>query len=268
MPEGDTLHRTASRLRPALAGQRLEAFESTRIARRLWPRPGTLVSSVEAEGKHLYIAFEGGWRLHTHLGMTGSWHLYPVGGRWRKPQHLARVQVQTPGWVAVCFSPPTVQMVPPAGPGSASPTAHLGPDLCREDTDPTDAVARIDSVADPGDSVADVLLDQRIAAGVGNVYKSEVLWACRVSPFEPIGAVPPETRVRLFSTAAKLLRANLGGGSRATVDGGLAVYSRRGSPCRRCGTAISMRRHGVHARSTYWCPTCQPAGAGPPGSEA
>jgi len=259
VPEGDTLFRTAARLRPALAGRPLVRFEAPRLPRRLWPTPGTKVDTVEAEGKHLLITFEGGWVLHTHLRMTGSWHLYPTGERWRKPAHLMRALLETEGWVAVCFAAPVVRLVPPAGPGSGSPTAHLGPDLCRADTDPGDAVPRIDALSDPATSIAEVLLDQRVAAGIGNVYKSEVLWACRVDPFAAVSTVDERTRRDLYATAARLLRANLGPGSRATVDGGLAVYGRRGSPCRRCGTAVRMRRHGTQARSTYWCPTCQAA---------
>lgn len=263
MPEGDTLFRTAARLRPALAGRRLVRFEAPRLPRRLWPAPGTLVERVEAEGKHLLVTFDGGWVLHTHLRMTGSWHLYPTGERWRKPAHLMRALIETDGWVAVCFAAPVVRLVPPAGPGSGSPTAHLGPDLCRAEVDPLDAVPRIDVVCEPTASVAEVLLDQRVAAGIGNVYKSEVCWACRVDPFTPIDGVDEATRRDLYQTAARLLRANLGTGARTTVAGGagaLAVYGRRGSPCRRCGTTIRMRRHGTQPRSTYWCPTCQSGG--------
>jgi endonuclease-8 len=257
MPEGDTLFRTAARLRPALAGTALVRFEAPRLPRRLWPAPGTVVTSVEAQGKHLLITFETGWVLHTHLRMTGSWHLYPTGARWRKPAHLVRALLETEGWTAVCFSAPVVRLVPPAGPGSGSPTAHLGPDLCRAETDPLDALPRVAALCDAATSVAEVLLDQRVAAGIGNVYKSEVLWACRVDPFAPISTIDDATRRALYVTAARLLRANLSSGARTTVDGGLAVYGRRGSPCRRCGTAVRMRRHGGQPRSTYWCPTCQ-----------
>ncbi len=259
MPEGDTLHRIAGRLRPVLVGRPLVRFEARRLPRHQWPTPGTVITSVEAEGKHLLIGFDTGWVLHTHLRMTGSWHLVRAGEPWGRPAHLARAVLAVEGWEAVCLRAPVVRLVPPSGPGSRAPTAHLGPDLCRAEVDPLDALARIDPLTDPATSVAEVLLDQRVAAGVGNVYKSEVLWAVRVDPFTPIGRIDEATRAALFTTAARLLRANLGPGRRTTVAGGLAVYGRRGRPCRRCGTAISMRRHGELARSTYWCPTCQGA---------
>lgn len=258
MPEGDTLHRTAARLRPALVGEELVRFEAARVPRERWPRSGTRIESVEAEGKHLLIAFADGRTLHTHLQMSGSWHLYRVGDRWRKPAHLARAVVGTATWEAVCFSAPVVRIVPTASP----PTGHLGPDLCRSAADLVELTGRWERFAPGHATVAEALLDQRIAAGIGNVYKSEVCWAERVDPFLAPTACPPDTVDRLYRRAAHLLGANLGPGARTTVDGGLAVYGRRGRPCRRCGAAIRWRRHGVQARSTAWCPSCQSPGSG------
>ena len=254
MPEGDTIHRVATRLRPALVGHELVRFEAPRAA-GVPPAVGTLVESVEAAGKHLLIAFADGIVLRTHLRMSGSWHLYRTGERWQKPAHLVRALVEVEGWVAVCFSAPVVVL-------ERSPAVgHLGPDLCRPDADLDECVARLAKLADPATEVADVLLDQRIACGVGNVYKSEVCWACRISPRTPIGLVDDPTRRALLETATRQLQANLVGGPRQTVSGApgsLAVYGRAGQPCRRCGTPIRVARTGPHARSTYWCPTCQP----------
>jgi len=254
MPEGDTIHRVATRLRPALVGHELVRFEAPRAA-GVPPAVGTLVESVEAAGKHLLIAFADGIVLRTHLRMSGSWHLYRTGERWQKPAHLVRALVEVEGWVAVCFSAPVVVL-------ERSPAVgHLGPDLCRPDADLDECVARLATLADPATEVADVLLDQRIACGVGNVYKSEVCWACRISPRTPIGLVDDPTRRALLETATRQLQANLVGGPRQTVSGApgsLAVYGRAGQPCRRCGTPIRVARTGPHARSTYWCPTCQP----------
>jgi endonuclease-8 len=263
VPEGDTIHKLADRLRPALAGRPLVRLEVARVApsaRR--PAAGTLIAAVEAVGKHLLIRFADGAVLRTHLRMNGAWHLYRPGERWRRPAHLARAVVEVPGAVAVCFAAP-VAVLEHERVDTGPAIGHLGPDLTRPDlTDgELDAcVQRMGALAEPTAEIGDVLLDQRIANGVGNVFKSEVLWACRVDPFTPVAAVDEPTRRNLLTTAAKLLRVNaVARGRRVTHDGGLAVYRRRGRGCPRCGTAIRMRRQGEHARSTYWCPFCQSA---------
>lgn len=263
MPEGDTIHRTAARLRPALEGRVVRRFEAPRLegpaAGR--PRVGVTVTGVEARGKHLLVHFADGLTLQTHLRMTGSWHLYRTGERWRRGAHLARAVVGVDGWVAVCFSAPVVRLVA-TEPAGEPLLAHLGPDLCRPGADLDAAVRRMGEVAGPGDEIGTVLLDQRVACGVGNVYKSEVLFACRVDPFTPVADLTVEQRRALVATASRLLRANLAGGARTTVPGGLAVYGRAGLGCRRCGTPVQARRQGEQARTTYWCPACQPARAG------
>ena len=265
MPEGDTIWRVAGRLRPALAGATLERFEAPRLVGPR-PRPGEVVEAVEARGKHLLVRFSGGVVLQTHLGMTGSWHLYGTGDRWRRPAHLARVVVAVPGWTAVCFTAPTVR----TWRGGETGTGHLGPDLCRPDDEvDLDAVLeRLAALGEPDTAVCDLLLDQRIAAGVGNVYKSEVLWALRVHPLTRLRDLPVELRRRLFEVAHRMLRANLGPGGRVTapeVACGVAAYWRRGRPCPRCGTPIERGVHDRIPRSCYWCPRCQQLPApGPP----
>jgi endonuclease-8 len=252
VPEGDTLHRAAARLKPALAGAVLERFDAR--ARRPHPRPGERITSVEAKGKHLLVGFERGLVLDTHLGMSGTWQLYRCGERWRRPAHLARVVIEVPGWVAVCFAAPHVHVAPNAH------VEHLGPDLCVETADLEECVRRFRAL-DPSIETADALLDQRVCAGIGNVYKSEVCFACRVHPLTPVGHLDAAAVERLVSTAARLLRENLGGHGRATVGGrpgAFAVYRRARQPCLRCGTPIVSRRTGVQARGTYWCPKCQP----------
>lgn len=257
MPEGDTIHRTATRLRPALQGAVVERFEAQRLVGTR-PRAGESVELVEARGKHLLIGFSGGLTLDTHMRMTGSWHLYRSGERWQRAAHLARVVIGVPGWSAVCFSAPVVRTFPTPGDREVhTPLDHLGPDLCRSDADLDDCAARMASLgADV--SVADALLDQRVCCGVGNVYKSEVCWACRVHPFDPVTSVDGARQREMIATSARLLQANLDTGTRTTVPGGLAVYGRRGRPCLRCGTAIRSRLGGDQARVTYWCPICQP----------
>jgi endonuclease-8 len=270
VPEGDTIHRVADRLRPVLAGRPLVRLELPRTPGPR-PAPGTVIDAVDAVGKHLLIRFADGRVLRTHLRMTGSWHLYRTGERWRLSPARARAVIEVEGWVAVCFNAPTVELT-----GSARATgsygaaeaarglpvaaiAHLGPDLA---ADPTDAdvdaaAARMATHVAPDTEIGVVLLDQRIACGVGNVYKSETLFACGVDPFTPVGELDQATRRHLIATASKQLRANLAATRRTTVPGGLAVYGRRGLPCRRCGTPIRARKQGEQARTTYWCPQCQ-----------
>lgn len=256
MPEGDTIHNAAARLRPALAGATLERFEAPRLVGTR-PRVGETIDEVRAVGKHLLMEFSGGLTLETHMRMTGSWHLYAAGERWRKPAHLLRVRIDVPGWVAACFSAPVVRTFPTGSVGR-SPIDHLGPDLCLPEPDLDVCLQRMVVLGLDDASVGEVLLDQRVANGVGNVFKSEVCWAERVDPATPLRRVPEDLRRRLLVTSNRLLMANLRPGRRQTVAGGLAVYGRRGRACRRCGTPILSSMQGDQARVTYWCPTCQP----------
>jgi endonuclease-8 len=255
MPEGDTIHRAAARLAAALDGHAVLRVETPRTPVRP-PRPGTAIERVEARGKHLLIRFDGGRVLRTHMGMPGSWHLYRSGERWRRPAHQARAVIEVDGWVAVCFSAPTVEWLG-GGAGADARLAHLGPDLCRPDADLDEAARRLATIPATATEIGVALLDQRVAAGIGNVYKSETLFVAGVDPFAPVSDLSPATRRRLIAIAARLLRANLDGPRRRTVPGGLAVYGRTGRPCRRCATPIRGRRQGEQARMTYWCPTCQ-----------
>jgi endonuclease-8 len=257
MPEGDTIHRTAATLRRVLAGQELTAFRAPRLRPPL-PVAGTLVERVEARGKHLLIRFADGRTLHTHMRMNGSWHTYRPGERWRRSPGSARAVLETAEGVAVCFAAPVVELLDDRELARHPQLSRLGPDLCAPGADLDVALARLGSM-DPATEIGVALLDQRVACGVGNVYKSEVLFACRVDPFAVVGSLDGPTRRELFAIAADLLRRNLEGGPRRTVPEGLAVYDRTGRPCRRCGTTIVSRRQGEDARTTWWCPTCQSA---------
>ena len=171
-----------------------------------------------------------------------------------------RVVIEVPGWQAVCFSAPVVETYR-AGEFTRHPVVgSLGPDLCKEDASIAECVERMARYCEAERTVAEALLDQRVACGVGNVYKSEVLWACELHPFTPVGALDNEQRAKLIEKAAELLRANLDTPTRVTASGspeGLAVYGRFGKPCLRCSTPIEVRKHGQQARVTYWCPSCQ-----------
>ena len=163
--------------------------------------------------------------------------------------------IQVEGWLAVCFNAPLVEVFRVEDRRRHPGLGSLGPDLCRADVDLEACVRRMAQYCDGHEEIGDVLLDQRICCGVGNVYKSEVLWATagsiRARRSERSG---PRTCLSLVETAADLLQANLGGGERATVTGGLAVYGRAGKPCLRCHTPIEVMRQGINARVTYWCP--------------
>jgi endonuclease-8 len=256
VPEGDTIFRTATVLRRALGGKVVLRLEAPRL-RFEPPPPGTVVRSVEARGKHLLIAFDDGRVLHTHLQMSGSWRVEAAGGASRRPSHQVRALVEVRDAVAVCLRAPVVELLRERDLARHPRLSALGPDLCSPDVDLDEVVSRLARVS-ADTPVGVVLLDQRIACGIGNVYKSEVLHALRLDPFAPLGDLDPAARRTLYARASELLRRNLSGGPRVTAPGGLAVYGKAGRPCPRCGTAIASRRQGESARTTYWCPACQP----------
>jgi len=261
MPEGDTIYRSATRLRTALAGAVVERVEAPRWVGPM-PAVGERIESVESVGKHLHMTFSGGLVLATHMKMDGSWHLYRRGERWRRSRSSMRVWIETADWQAVCFLAPVVNFTSsPQIAGDGSPrrvagTEHLGPDLAQPTPDLDECVERF-SLLEPSVSIAEALFDQRVCCGVGNVFKSEICWAARLDPFSPVADTGTALRRQLVEIAHGQLRANLNTGRRTTVPGGVAVYGHRGEPCRRCSTLIRYRRHGIHARSTYWCPGCQ-----------
>lgn len=262
MPEGDTIHRVAARLRPALRGKELTRVELPRVPRP-HPRTGTPITGVEARGKHLLVHTGDGLTLHTHLRMTGSWHLYRPGERWRKPARSARVVLGVPGAVAVCFSAPIVEVLRTEALERHPALRALGPDLCDDDADLDDALRRLQRVADRTTTIGEALLDQRVAAGIGNVYRCDVLFLHGLDPATPVADLPAEAHRRLLEDAGRLLRANLTTAARTTAPehgaGALWVHGRAGQPCRRCGTAIEVAPLGEQARLAYRCPRCQPA---------
>ncbi len=262
MPEGDTIFRTARALDRALGGRPLARFEARRLSFRPFA-PTTRVIGAEARGKHCFVHFDDGRSLRTHLRMSGSWHLYRPGERWRKQAASARAVMEVGaspadnrGWIAVCFAAPVVELLEA---GADSGTTHLGPDLCRSEPDLHEAVRLLGVHSAPEREIGDALLDQRIACGVGNVYKSEVCFACGLDPFTPVGKIDADLRHGLLATAARMLRANLDTPDRTTQPGGgLAVYGRTDLPCRRCATPVAWSKQGEANRGTYWCPSCQP----------
>lgn len=253
MPEGDTIHRVVNRLRPMLEGERVTRLTVSRITGPL-PLVGEIVDDLRAVGKHLVISFSGGLSIRVHLRMTGSWHAYRPGQRWTKAASSARVVIGTGDWVVVCFNAPDVTV----GPDPDAELTHLGPDLCLSDADIDAATKRFDRFVDGETPIGVALLDQRVAAGIGNVYKCDVLHLLGLDPTRPLRDISARQRHAMLSLASELLIANLGAGSRQTVPEGLAVYGRHGELCRRCGTVIERIRQGDdQPRSTWWCPGCQ-----------
>ncbi|MFP4636629.1 MAG: Fpg/Nei family DNA glycosylase [Nitriliruptoraceae bacterium] len=261
MPEGDTIHRTAQTLRRALVDRRLRRVE---LPRRPPPSPtlGARIARVEARGKHLLIHADDGLIVHTHQRMTGSWHLYPAGAPWHKPRHRARVVLGVDQAVAVCFSAPVVEVLDAAALARHPALRQLGPDLCDPQVD-LEAVADRVRHLGGGRAIGDVLLDQRVASGIGNVYRCDVLFLHGLHPATPVDRLEDQTLRSLVSSAAELLGDNLDGQPRTTVrgaaPGSLWVHGRSGEPCRHCASTIVVERLGEHGRYSYRCPTCQPA---------
>jgi len=248
LPEGHTIHRAAATLDKALGGKALVRFEAPRLRFERF-EPHTVVEGAEAIGKHCLVHFSDGRTLRTHMRMTGSWHVYRPGERWQKKPAAMRALVAVADWVAVCFAAPEVELVRDEG---AAATEHLGPDLCVVGADVGRAAELLVALSPPDREIGDALLDQRIACGVGNMWKSEALFAERIDPFAPVASLTAEQVRSLLATASRVLLAHV---DRAVDDH--RVYGRRGQPCVRCGTAIAWRPQGPHRRGTYWCPSCQ-----------
>ncbi|WP_018993197.1 MULTISPECIES: Fpg/Nei family DNA glycosylase [unclassified Thioalkalivibrio] len=270
MPEGDTIHKLARALGPLLTGAALEAV-STRSRRgaALVEHGAMAARGVSARGKHLLIELDDAagraWQLRTHLGMYGTWHQYAPGAVWHKPEYQAWAVLRLADRVLVCFHPRELAWQPrPEGRGDPERLdARVGPDLLDPEVDLTAVVRRIRARSDPARPILDVLLDQSLASGIGNIYKSEVLFLHGRHPLDPVGAITDDELLALYCEAARLLRRNLKPGpritrARAETDEYLNVYGRSGQACRTCGTPVERALAGEHLRSTYWCPSCQP----------
>jgi endonuclease-8 len=273
MPEGDTILRAARTLHRALAGRPVVRFESvlpalTRIHADT-PLTGRTVEAVTARGKHLLIAFSGGLVLRTHMRMNGSWHVYRPGERWQRPRRDMRLVVATPEYEVVAFAVPVAEFLRDGDLRRQEDLRRMGPDLLSDGFDRAEARRRMREQGTL--TVGDALLDQRIVAGAGNVYRSEVLFLCGIHPQTKVDAVGDAALDEVLATAQRLMRANVidprstivtyRGFRRTTRRANPAerlwVYGRARKPCRKCGTPIRVERIGPHARLTYYCPRCQ-----------
>ena len=273
MPEGDTIFRAARTLNRALGGKTVTRFESvfpalTRVHEDA-PITGRTIEQVSARGKHLLMTFSGALTLRTHMRMNGSWHIYRHGEAWQRPRRDMRVLIETADFIAVGFSIPVAEWLTPRDLRRSEELRTLGPDLLAEEFDEVEAIRRLR--ARGTDPIADVLLNQRVMAGIGNVYKSEVLFACGVNPFTQAAQLTDDQMTCLVRAARKYLRANVTEGLAAMTtymgfrrttrrdapSERLWVYGRVGEPCRRCGAPVLIDKRGRDARLTYWCSSCQ-----------
>lgn len=251
MAEGDTILRAARRIEQAVGGQELSVRAESgrgRVAgvERL---DGRRLARVETHGKHLLLHFDG-LILHSHLGMGGSWQVYRRGDRWRKPASAAWLTLRGREMEAVQFGGPTLRVLSAARARRDPVLARLGPDVLAPELD-TDAAIRA-LRASPGRELGEALLDQRVIAGIGNIFKSEACFAAATNPWRPIAAHTDVELRAVLGAARRLMQESVARGRPEP-----AVYRRAGQPCPVCGNPITARGQGDANRRTYWCPRCQ-----------
>jgi endonuclease VIII len=243
MPEGDALHRAARRLQ-VLVGETVEVespnprAQATGVAEQL---DGRRLEGVEAVGKNLLLSFEGGLVLRSHLRMSGRWTVRARGAETRgRPWLVLRGQ----GREAVLWGGPVLEL-------NRRAVRRLGPDILERPPDLDRMVANLRR-ADQGRELGDALLDQRLIAGIGNLWKAESLWAAGVSPWRCLGDASGDELREVLGEAARLMRSSVDSGREER-----RIYRRAGQPCPRCRTPIASRGQGDANRTAYWCPGCQ-----------
>jgi endonuclease-8 len=257
MPEGDTIHYAANRIRPVLEGRVPDEILTPQSRHRMdrWPErlAGRAVESVDAQGKHLLLRFAGGLTIHSHLRMSGSWSVHERGGRWRRAPRRAWLVIRAGGSEVVQFDGPVLELLSEARVRSDPRLRRLGQDVIGESFDEQRFLRRLRE-DDPTRPIGDALLDQRTVAGIGNLWKAESCFAAALDPWRTTGEVGDQEAL----AAVRFARENM---ARSAVEGFMArpraVYRRAGMPCQRCGGRIRQRGQGDEARLTFWCPGCQ-----------
>lgn len=251
MAEGDTVLRLSRRLGDALSGEEVEVRSPNPRGRvtGIEQLDGMRLVEVGARGKNLLLGF-GGLVLHSHLGMSGSWHLYRRGARWSKPERAAWAVLAGAEWSAVQFGGPTLRVLRPAELKRDPVLSRLGADILAPQFD-IEATARA-LRSEPGRVVGDALLDQRLVAGIGNIFKSESCFAARIDPRRPVGELTDAELKEVLAAARLSMQEAVSDGQRPH-----AVYRRAGRPCPRCQATIASFGQGDANRRTYWCPNCQ-----------
>jgi endonuclease-8 len=285
MPEGDTIFRSARALHCALQGKPVIHFETAYAQLATVddqaPIAGRSVEHVESRGKWLLIYLSGDLILVTHMLMSGSWHIYRPGERWHRGRSHMRILMATPDFEAVAFDVPIASFHTARSLERNTSIPKLGPDVLSAGFSEDEAVRRL--TAHGEDEIANVLLNQQVIAGIGNVFKSEICFTCGINPFTKVSELDPANIKCLLESSRRLMTANVSEGASGRIvtytgprrttgadnpTARLWVYGRRGEPCRRCGALILRGQQGPALRSTYWCPQCQPLpqshGAGTP----
>ncbi len=252
MAEGDTILRLARRFEKTLLGEEVAAAAPNPRGKAagIERLDGRTLEDVHAHGKHLLLGF-GEVSLHSHLGMSGGWHFYRPGSRWRRPRTSAWAVLSGGDWEAVQFGGPTLQVSPTARLRRNPQLTRLGPDILAEGFDPGAVVAAMR--ADPTRGLGDALLDQHLVAGIGNIFKSEACFAARVDPWRPVGDLSDEEMRAVLAAAREQMLSAVERGDRHRFR----IYKRRQSVCPSCRGAVSSRGQGDANRTTYWCPRCQ-----------
>lgn len=256
MPEGDTVFRTAKRLREAIVGDEVVRFDMRVPGSATVDLRGETVVASAARGKHLLLRI-GTWTIHSHLRMDGAWLVYRPGEKWRHPAFTVRAIVGTAAREAVGIDLSMLEVLPTSG--ETELLAHLGPDPLAEDWDPAEAARRL---AGDTRSIHVALLDQRNVAGFGNEYAAELLFLRGLLPTRPASEVDTAA---LIDLGARTIVANRDRADRTFTGVNRRghttwVYGRAGRPCRRCGTLIRRDEVGAvpgQERRTFWCPSCQ-----------
>ncbi len=253
MPEGDTIFRAAATLDRWLAGREVTAARTQVHRLPAHKLVGQTVEAVEAQAKHLLVRFSSGMVLHTHMKMTGSWHVYPAGARWRKPGWQARVVLEASDRVAVCFNAPVIELLANGGESHHPGLVNLGPDVLKPPVD-LDEVRRRAATTPPRTTIGELLLDQSVVSGIGNIWRCESLFVRRLDPFTPRTDVADEQLDELITVASEMMQESVRAGRMDEPW----VYGRSRRPCRRCGARIESRALGAPLpRTVYWCPRCQ-----------
>ncbi len=257
MPEGDAILWAATQIRPVLAGKVPGEIETPQRRHDLdrWPArlAGRTVERVDTHGKHLFIAFEGGLLLHSHLRMTGLWDVHPIGRRWPRSPLRAWLVLRADGHEVIEFDGPVLELLTAGRARFDQRLAALGPDVLASEFD-IDLFLRRLRGDDPTRPLGEALIDQRNVAGIGNIWKSEGCWEAGVDPWRPVAGVSDDEAVAcVLGARPRMLRSGLEGPRHAEHR----VYRRGGGPCPRCGTTIRQDPQGTENRMTYWCPGCQ-----------
>jgi endonuclease-8 len=256
MPEGDTIHHAANRMRPVLAGA-VPVVETPHPRHRFdrWPQrlAGQAVESVDTHGKHLFIRFEGDLVLHSHLRMTGSWATYEEGRRWGRSPKRVWLALRARNHAVVQFDGPVLELLTESRRRFDRRLAMLGPDILGPELDEEQFLARLRE-DDPTRAIGDALLDQRTIAGIGNLWKVESCFIAAIDPWRTTGRVSDEEALAIVRAARPRMQESARDGNQKRFR---VIYGQAGRPCPRCGATILSRGQGDTNRITYWCPGCQ-----------